>query len=216
MQKWGTTDEPEPALTDDVDEILADVIEGVNTVRTRYSETKDPSSGASWGVDQIGTEWLDTNNELGNGGDDLGGFVKVWVKLDATPTYGWRVLYRRTYTALEPDVNVLDLSAQSTVTDTDLDLTSSTSARAVAARLLVTVKDTGTPAATVFASIRKNGTTTDARERRVYPQAAGVTISQIVEVELDSAQVMEYAIDASGAGTCDLRIDVLGYYERAT
>lgn len=213
-QLWDTMAAPKAQIDNDIDVILGDLIEGVDTGVTWYYGSADPSSGASWGAAQMGVHWFDAGNELGEGGDDLGGGLKVWVKLTGTPTYGWRSLYGRAYIAIEPNINALDLTSQSTVTDTDLDLVASTSTRAIAVRLLVTVIDSGTPASTVFASLRKNGTTTDARERRCYPQAAGVPCSQIIECELDAAQVLEYAIHASGTGTFDFRVDVLGYYER--
>lgn len=184
---------------------------GIETGMTDHYGTSDPGfSGAA----DLGKRWRDANNDPGNGGDELGSLLMMWSVLTAAPTFGLRDITPRIYIPLEPNVVVLDDPAQSTTAFGDLDLTSDTSARAIAVRLMVTAEDSGTPGDAVYAGFRKNGTTTDARERRVHPQAAAKRASVIVEVELDSAQTFEYEIAASGAGTFDLRIDVLGYYER--
>ena len=187
----------------------------MDTARTRYYGTADPSSGASWGSYQLGGEWIDSTNNIAGAGDDIGAVVKVWSVLTAAPTYGWLTRYARAYIALEPNVNSLSLSAQSTAAFADLDLTGDTSGRAVAVLIQVEVEDSGTPASGVYAEFRNNGTSTDARERRIYPQAAGVPNMIQMIVVVDVNQTLDYALNASGSGTMDLRVDVLGYYERA-
>jgi len=214
-QKWDTTSYAIPTSATAYNESAGDLIDGVDTARTRYYGTADPSSGASWDADQLGVEWVDSTNEIGGAGDDLGAVVKVWSVLTDAPTYGWLTRNARAYIALEPNVNALDLSAQSTAAFADLDLTGDTSGRAIAVLIQVDIEDSGSPAAAVNAEFRKNGTTTDARERRIYPQAAGVPNMTQMIVELDVNQTLEYALNASGAGTMELRIDVLGYFERA-
>lgn len=213
VQKWNTAAYPVPTSSTLVGAHLIDCDEGIETAITHYYGTTDPSTGASWGADEIGTLWYDSTNVIDAGGDDLGLTVKRWEKLTTDPTYGWRTLYTRAYVAVEPNTNKLNLSNQTNVSATDCDLTSDTSARAVAALLQVQVAD-HTPASGVYAAFRKNGTTTDAQERRVYPQVADLPTCQQVMVELDSGQIFEYSIAAGAGSTFDLRVDVLGYWER--
>jgi hypothetical protein len=185
---------------------------GIDTAVTHYYGTTDPSLGNSWGEAELGVLWFDSFNVLGNGGDDLGLVVKRWEKLDAVPTYGWRTLGIRSYTALEPNTNVLDLVGLGDVAFTGCAVQAQTSVRAVAALLLVTVEDSA-PGTDVYAAFRRPGTV-EVRDRRVYPQAAGIPSAALVLVELDQAQTFEYAVEASGADTFDLRVDILGYQER--
>jgi hypothetical protein len=98
--------------------------------------------------------------------------VKRWEKLDAVPTHGWRTLNLRSYTPLEPNVNVLDLAGLGDVGFASCAVQGQTSTRAVAALLLGTVEDSA-PGADVYAAFRRPGTA-EVRDRRVYPQAASV------------------------------------------
>ena len=214
VQLWNTSSDPIPTGSTGGADRFADHTAGINTVATHYYGTTDPSSGASWGADELGTVWYDSNNALGAGGDDLGLVMKRWEITAGGPTYGWRTVTARVYVPLEPNVNVLTLTDESTAGFVDLDLTSDTSAKAVAVMLMVEVEDSGTIAAGVYAELRKNGTTTDDQERRIHPQVTDIPNAVMMLVECDSAQVIEYAINASAATTFDLRIDVLGYFER--
>lgn len=220
--RWWTSADPRPAIGDGGTALLTDLLDGVDTAITHYSGVSDPSSGASpaWGSDQVGAIWFDTTNMVGAGGDDLGGAWKKWIKIDTVPTYGWEAMNLFGYVPKEPNVEPLDVAAQSTTAFTDLDLNAITGNRAVRVRLLIEVKDSGSPGAGVYVAVRKNGTTTDVNERRIYPQAAGVPVTQVVEVELEAvpgtpSNKLEYEIAASGAGTFDLRITLLGWWERA-
>ena len=207
----GVDDWTPPAAGTTLDVGYVDYNSGIETAMTDHYGTSDPLFSGSA---DLGKRWRDAGNDPGNGGDNLGSLLMMWSVLTSAPTFGLRDITPRIYIPLEPNVVALDDAAQSTTAFGDLDLTSFTSARAIAVRLMVTAEDSGTPGDTVYAGFRKNGTTTDSRERRVHPQAAAKRASVIVEVELDSAQILEYEIAASGAGTFDLRIDVLGYYER--
>lgn len=212
-QQWRTSSYPVPDAATVFSDHLVDLDQGIETAVTHYYGATDPSSGASWGAAQVGSLWFDSTNSVEAGGDDLGLVVKRWEVLTDDPTYGWRTLGVRSYVALEPNVNKLNLSNQTNVSATDCDVTSDTSARAVAVLLQVQAAD-HVPAATVYAAFRKNGTTTDAQERRIYPQVADLPISQQIAVELDSGQIFEYSIAAGAGSTFDLRVDVLGYWER--
>ncbi len=212
-QKWNTRAYAIPTGSTLFSDRATDHTDGISTALTRFYGASDPSSGEGWGADELGYTWVDSTNSVEGSGDDLGAVVKVWMVLTDAPTYGWRTRNAWAYIALEPNVNALNLSDQGTTGFTDLDLNAETSDRAVAALLQVEVQDDGTPSASVYAELRKNGTTTDVRSRRIYPQVTDIPVMQQFVVELDSAQVCEYAINA---GTqFDLRVDVLGYYERA-
>lgn len=215
VQKWKNTGHAEPTGSTAGADRFVDHTDGINTVATCYYGTTDPSSGMSWGVAEAGTLWLDATNEIDAAGDDTGPVLKRWSVLTSAPTYGWRTLGGRGYVALEPNVNKLALANQSTTAFTDCDVNSDVGDLAISVLLQVEVEDSGTPAAAVYAELRKNGTTTDARSRRVYPQVTDIPNMRQVMVELDDAQTFEYAINASGATTFDLRVDILGYFERA-
>ena len=212
-QKWNTAPYAYPTVSTVYGDHLIDLDDGVDTAITHYYGTADPSSGASWGADEVGALWYDSTNSVEAAGDDLGLVVKRWEVLTDGPTYGWRTLGVRSYVALEPNTNKLNLSNQTNVSATDCDVTADTSSRAVAALLQVEVAD-HVPASGVYAAFRKNGTTTDAQARRVYPQVADLPTCQQVVVELDSGQIFEYSIAAGAGSTFDLRVDVLGYWER--
>ncbi len=211
-QNWGTSGAPAPVIGDDVPDILAGMLNGVEAARTCYYGSSDPSSGASWGADELGCVWWDSTNTL-LAGDTLLPILKVWAITAAGPTYGWRTVGARRYVAVEPNANLIDLTDQTDVAFTDRDISPEASAQAIAALLQVTVTEDA-PAAGTYVALRKNGTTTDDRERRVHPQVAGIPVVSQVLVECN-AGVFEYSIEASGADTFDLRIDLLGYYERA-
>ena len=213
VQKWNTTSYAEAAVSEAWSVVATKLINGTNTGITRYAGTSDPSGGGTWGADQIGAVWYDRTNELGAGGDDLGSETKFWEKTGATPTYGWKQKGLRGYFAVSPITNALAIGATN-ATWTDLDLTSYTSDRALAAKIMVEVQDSN-PAAGVFGEFRKNGVTTDALTIRAYPQAGGITIQHVFDIELDSGQILEYALRTSAATAGNLRVDVLGYYERA-
>jgi len=215
VQLWHTSALEKPVAGDNVSDWLSELLDGIDTGITHYYGTADPSSFASWAADELGSLWFDSNTAIGAGGDELGIVVKRWEVLTDAPTYGWRTLGARLYTALEPNVNALTLANQSTTAFTDLDLTGDTSAQAVAVLLMVEVEDSGTIDNAVYAELRKNGTTTDAQERRVHVQVTDIPNTCMMLVECDAAQTIEWAINASAATTFDLRIDVLGYYERA-
>jgi hypothetical protein len=213
-QKWRNSGYAAPDADTVATDAVLDVKDGVDSAVTHYYGTTDPSSGASWGADQMGILWYDSNNVMSAGGDDLGLVVKRWEKLTTDPTYGWRTLYVRIFVPLAANTNKLNLADQGDVGFTDCDLTLDTSTRAVAALLMVTVEDSA-PGAAYYAAFRKNGVTTDAQTVRVYPQVAGIYNSAMIAVELDSGQIFEYSIEASGADTFNLRVDVIGYWERA-
>lgn len=215
-QKWDTTTYPKSAVGDDVDDLFARLIDGIDTAITHYYGTADPSTG-SWGAAQLGAIWIESDNAIGGSGDDEGAVWKIWSILDSTPTYGWREISVRAIFDESPNTNKLNLASQSTTAFTNCDVSGdlgSYGERAQAVYLAVQVEDSGTPSSSVYASFRPDGVTTDAQEQRVYPQAAGVPVTAFLRVPLGTGGIFEYDINASGAGTFGLRVDILGWEER--
>ncbi len=71
----------------DHDDYMVDNRNGVESALTHYWGPSDPSAGASpaWGAAELGTIWIDTT-------DPQNPVAKMWCRLDATPTYGWRTM----------------------------------------------------------------------------------------------------------------------------
>lgn len=111
-----------------------------------------------------------------------------------------------------------DSNRTASKTWTVLDLTAYTSANAKLAVLKLSLFiDSITPAAYVYLSVRKKGTTPN-----VYPQViaysshgdiAGALQEAVVIVGMDTEQVIEYQILLAGTIQVDSYIDVLGYIE---
>lgn len=76
-----------PAMTANISTLLVDHRAGNESAISHYWGSSDPSSGASpaWGVAELGTVWIDAT-------DAQQPVAKIWCKLDATPTYGWRTM----------------------------------------------------------------------------------------------------------------------------
>lgn len=213
-QKYNTSGYPLPTTSTKVGTYLSRLQNGVETVGSCYGGDSDPSSGGTWDADQVGQFWFDRTNEIDNGGDDLGGTLKRYEKTGATPTYEMRTLGLRGYFAKEANVSLMSATGVSTQAFTDLDISGATASdRAVAVRLLVEVKESN-PGAGINLQFRKNGTTTDALTRTVFPQVGGISVQQIVEVEVDGSGLLEYAFNASGTSSMDYSIAILGYWER--
>jgi hypothetical protein len=212
VQKYNTTGYPEAESGNLYQTLAGRVINGVETSLTLNAGDSDPSSGGTWAADQVGTVWFDTTNEVDAAGDDLGGTLKRWETIGATPTYGWRTLYLRNYVP-STATNILNVSATS-ADWTDVDVGgATTSDRALAVHLTVEAQESN-PGAGVFIEFRKNGVTTDSRTTRVYPQVSGISVQSQIKVELDTSHVFEYAIRASGTTSANLRIELIGYEER--
>ena len=191
--------------------------DGLETALSDYAGTADPDDGAptAWGATEVGFCWWDTTNQRYGTGDDLGGVWKRWEKTGAA-SYDWRVLNGVSWIEVSPSTNALSLGAQDLIAFTDLDLTTTTSSYAVRALVQVEITDTLGVGAGVYAEFRKNGVTTDARTRRIYPQVIAIPTMAQFWVDLDSSRVMEYAVapySDTGAGFA-LRIDVVAYQER--
>ena len=58
VQEWDTTSYPVPDGDHDIGVAQAEIQAGLEAIRTDYYGTTDPSTGASWGADQLGTTCL--------------------------------------------------------------------------------------------------------------------------------------------------------------
>ena len=105
----------------------------------------------------------------------------------------------------------LTLANQSAVDWTDLDLTAYTSANARGAILQLSVMDSG--GANGEFRVRENGSGGAAYVPVARTQVAGIWIHSPAIVGCDAGQIIEYKISATGAGTANAWIDVLGYWE---
>jgi len=194
--------------------VTTKVINGVEDAATHFAGTTDPSSGGTWGASRVGSTWDDTTNRLDGAGDDLGSTWKRFESTTATPTYGWRTLNLRNYAATSPNTAILTISASSKRAWTDLDVSgATTSIRALSINLFVEVQESN-PGGGVFFALRKNGVTTDANERRIYPQVSSVTAGGMYTVELDANQIFEYRMVPSGNTSANVELALCGYTER--
>lgn len=106
----------------------------------------------------------------------------------------------------------LEITSSSDVTFTDLDLTAYTSANATYVLLGVYLSDTGAGAKIYF---RKNGASPAAPQYcyALYADVANKGSSSQILVPLDTDEVIEYYLDASGTNTASCIVYVIGYME---
>lgn len=205
-QAWNNTGFPAAATTDDIDVAGAALINGVKTALTRYWGSADPSSGAptAWGSAELGTEWWDST-------DTDNPVRKVWSRLTAAPTYGWRTLRYPKLKWLTTPAAVTFSPASPAAADvvyTDVDLTSLLDSSCQdagqllpvvkAVLLRIRVRETGTIATgdNTYFKIRGKGTTD---ERKLYCKVSSVYEEQDVWVSLDSAGAFQFGIDVGSA-----------------
>lgn len=153
--------------------------------------------------------------------------VAGWLKalkdrLFTLESFHWRGRHR--FVALDNKPAVLTLTSQSTLGFTNLDLSTLTpsgggttlSNDTIAALLLVAFKDSGSAASVANAQFRINGGAGLANMivpashiNNQFNYAQGI-------VAVDSAYILEYAINASGANTAALTVYLVGYIEQLT
>lgn len=118
---------------------------------------------------------------------------------------------------LDTRSSILALTNTSDVAWTDVDVTSlmpaTISADTVALIILAEIRDTGSAATDCSVSFRKNGTTSTAlvvhgsHINDVYGGGQGI-------VGIDSNDILEYTVDATGANTADVNAYIVGYIEQ--
>jgi len=92
---------------------------------------------------------------------------------------------------------------------------SSVSADAIAVILQIITQDTGSAANTTYIQVRKNGSTDDPGTLRAqggHVNSMPMYASGIVGI--DSSYLIEYTVNASGAGTLTGTVNLIGYIEQ--
>ncbi len=202
-----------PVAGDGWDGVGVALRNGIEDASTCRADTTDPSSGGTWAASRVGTFYFNRTNEVGAGGDDVGGALERWEKIAGT-THAMRSIGLRGYVAKEPNVSLISATATSVTAWTDIDVSGdTTSAYSVGVSLYVEVQESN-PGAGVSLGLRKNGVTTDAHARRLHPQVASITASGMYSVELDTSGVFEYQVLASGNTSANVNIALCGYHER--
>ena len=118
---------------------------------------------------------------------------------------------------LDTRESILALTNTSDTGWTDIDVSSlmpvTISADTVALIILAEIRDTGSGATDCSVSFRKNGTTSTvlvangSHINDVYGRAQGI-------VAIDSNDILEYIVDATGANTADVNAYIVGYIEQ--
>lgn len=199
---------PAPATTDFMDVYATRLFNGVETVRTLYAGSSDPSVGApvTWGAADVGVLWLDTT-------DPANPKLKLWQQLSATPTYGWRTLrilktkylstpQAITFSPASPagaDVAFTDVSLATLLNGAGAQDAGQTVPVVRAVQLRIRVRtgalETIPAGDNCYFAVREKGST---NEQRVYPQVANRYVESQVWIGLDSSEVFQFAVDVGG------------------
>lgn len=204
---------------------LGSVEAGLRTIETCYSGTVDPSTGHSWGADQVGLVWKKTTNPYSPQWNE-------WAKTGpGGGDYGWRVLAFRKIRRLVTAATVATVSpspASGDVAAEPLDL----------AALLDTVQDSGQTYSLVseailrvrvmagvdedlgaddgYVELRANGG--DTAVARVYAPRdggkGGRWEEKEITVPLDADEIAEFRVKVgSGTVAFEWAIDLVGFQE---
>lgn len=212
MQKWNTVGYPAADITMFGDDAFAAIIQGIDTVATRYSGATDPSTSApvAWGLAEVGKQWLDT----GVTGTAANPVLKEWQQIAVSgPTYGWRIIRRWKSKFLTTPQAVTFIPASAAAADvayTDVSLASLLNTagvqdasqneclvRAVWMRIRVRTgaSETIPSGDNCYFAVREKGSTT---EFKVYPQVAARYVEAQVLVGLNSSEIFQFAVDVGG------------------
>lgn len=222
---YNTGSNDEADLGDDLGDFNTAVQNGILTALTRAASNTDPITAATrtWGESDVGRPWLDIS-------DPLNPIPKTWVKIDNTPTYGWRPDNGRAFFHLTTPASVTLSPAgphSADVAFTAKDLSADLSAlqgsddevlvREVILRVRVRTGASETLVAgsdTAYASFRTTGGT---NEQRVYAHAVNRWAEQTIKVPLDSAESLDFAV-VVGGGTAafEVSVEILGYTQLKT
>lgn len=206
-QEWNAGAYPLGAVSHDADDLFSYLIGGIKSALTIYSGSTDPSSGAptTWGVDQVGTRWLDTTDV-----DNV--VLKIWQRLTSAPSYGWRTV--RSAKMLWPTALVAVVASGSTAADvayTDQSMATIADASLQdSGQLLPLLKSvtlvircrftssTHPGGDKLYVKVRGKGGT---NERKVYcASAVNVWTEAEVECPLDSSEIFQYGVDTNAGG----------------
>lgn len=184
---------------------MSGVVDGLDTIASRYWGTGDPSSGAGWGSDQLGRLWYDP------GADEYNPTLKEWIRFDSGGTdYGFRpVRVRREFWPDNPPAITMPWSSPQVVDrtwatlslasliDTVQDATFQL-ALAREVEIEVTLTEAGTiGAADSYLELRKKGAASMAR--RVKCQVTAIPTVATIRLPVDSAEDLEVQLKVAGA-----------------
>jgi hypothetical protein len=194
-------------------------VKNLHTVRalTNYIQFADSTVGVSAGLYNMNLTTFGFSPAADNTGY-LGTSATAWKGVNAydaiskTATTGLSFKWKDTP---EQALSLADQAAS--VTWADLDLTATTSANAKMALIqLVMDADVIGGGTSSKLEVRKNGTT-PTYTPSIFLDVAGCTVDVPIITQqiigLDSGQVMEYQFTCGAGWTCDLWINVLGYWE---
>lgn len=221
VQKWRTTTYAVPTSGDFFGDIADKNIDGIETAITHYAGDVDPSTGASWGVNQVGAYWLDLDVD----GTDTDPVLKRWEDLTGGGSYGWRWMRHWRWHYLSAPQSVSFSPGSPYTSDqvaTDVDLTTlldsvqtNTAKTVVAVLMRVKVVDTGTlgtgSANEVYAEFKKKG---DTVVQQVRCLVSNVENEQTIIVGLDASEIFQFAVVvANTSPSFTLEAEVIGYME---
>jgi len=127
--------------------------------------------------------------------------------------YMERLVAKGTRTVQIAETTVLTLTNQSDVSATELDLSSYVTPRTFIVHLRLSMQDSGSAAGQTYIAVRKNGAAAPSDLVCEGHQVNDIIGYESGPVRCDSDQKVQYAIDASGAGTANVTIVLFGYEE---
>jgi len=224
MQTFDTTTFPrlDPA-TDDGWAILEECLNGIETVRSFYRGSSDPSSGASWGADQLSAVWVDDT-------DPVNTVAKQWCILASPSTYGWRTLripkikwlgtpIAWSFSTTNPATGDIAYTSQDLSTDLDSSGQDASQTEHLVIAVYVAVKVRTGASETVPLTddcYLKLRTPSGTNEVRIYPQVQNRYVTQTLWLPLSAAEAFEVGVDVGGGTPAfEYSMDVLGLMELA-
>jgi len=218
-QEWRNTSFPVPTASDDFCDRLTDIQSGIESAVTLNAGSADPSTGGSWGANQVGAMWVDTTTALKP-------LFSRWELLTGS-TYGWRVLclhYKKR--VVTPSAITFSPASPYTADQavTDIDLTTLLDAAGfqdnddkvvTAVKIRVTVVDTGTlgtgTSNATWVAFNQKGSTD---QQYLYCQVSGVVNAGTMWVGLDSSEVLQFSTQvANTSPSMTVTADVIAFEE---
>lgn len=207
---------------DDADTFMAKVVDGIAAALSCYFGAADPSSGASWGADQVGRRWRK------EGADAYNHVEYVWTRFDAGGTdFGWKANEGRgelwdddapaTVTLPSPGTpfttsssGTLDLSAEIAA----LQGTTFDNVDPAEVSLEVTVTEAGTVgAANAYVTFGKPGASSMAR--KVKAQVSGIPVVQEIRVPCSTSGTLDLVwVVGTGSPSLAVVVKLLAVHER--
>jgi hypothetical protein len=106
VRSYHVSGQPEIETGDAYSTCMTRAKNAIDTLISCFGGDGDPTTGGTWGSDEVGAILFDRTNEVG-GGDGLGGAFHVYEQTGATPTYARVNLMLRRIHAVSPTTNIL-------------------------------------------------------------------------------------------------------------